>query len=102
MERFIRQKVALGEYETASEVVREALRVLEGLELEPARHWFRVKGTYDFKNHREFAIPQVPLTAGDHWENVRWTMNGEDYTRTSRTPDQAYRPETGLPNLIEA
>lgn len=28
MEKFVRQKVALGEYETASEVVREALRLL--------------------------------------------------------------------------
>ncbi|HEV3271268.1 MAG TPA: type II toxin-antitoxin system ParD family antitoxin [Candidatus Methylacidiphilales bacterium] len=28
MEQFVRQKVAVGEYETASEVVREALRLL--------------------------------------------------------------------------
>jgi antitoxin ParD1/3/4 len=28
MERFVRQKVAAGEYETASEVVREGLRLL--------------------------------------------------------------------------
>lgn len=29
MEQFVRQKVAVGEYETASEVVREALRLLK-------------------------------------------------------------------------
>jgi len=28
MEKYVRQKVAVGEYETASEVVREALRLL--------------------------------------------------------------------------
>lgn len=28
MEKFVRQKVAVGEYETASEVVREGLRLL--------------------------------------------------------------------------
>jgi len=28
MEKFVRQKVAVGEYETASEVIREALRLL--------------------------------------------------------------------------
>ena len=28
MERFVREKVAVGDYETASEVVREALRLL--------------------------------------------------------------------------
>ena len=29
MEEFVRQKVAIGEYETASEVVREGLRLLK-------------------------------------------------------------------------
>jgi antitoxin ParD1/3/4 len=29
MEKFVREKVAVGEYETASEVVREALRLLK-------------------------------------------------------------------------
>jgi antitoxin ParD1/3/4 len=29
MEKFVRQKVAIGEYETASEVVRDALRLLK-------------------------------------------------------------------------
>ena len=29
MEKYVRQKVAVGEYETASEVVREALRLLK-------------------------------------------------------------------------
>ena len=35
-------------------------------------------------------------------EIKRKLMNGEDFTRTSRRPDQAYNPETGLPNTIEA
>jgi hypothetical protein len=35
-------------------------------------------------------------------EVKRKLMNGEDYTRTSRRPDQPYNPETGLPNTIEA
>ena len=29
MEKFVRQKVAIGDYETASEVVREGLRLLK-------------------------------------------------------------------------
>jgi len=33
LEKFVRQKVALGEYETASEVVREAVRLLRRSEL---------------------------------------------------------------------
>lgn len=35
-------------------------------------------------------------------EMKRLAMNGEDLTRLSRRPDQAYQPETGLPNPISA
>ncbi|WP_315729925.1 hypothetical protein [Bradyrhizobium sp. SZCCHNRI2010] len=35
-------------------------------------------------------------------EVKRKLLNGEDYTRTSRRPDQPYNPATGLPNTIEA
>ena len=35
-------------------------------------------------------------------EIKRKLLAGEDYTRLSRGADQVYRPETGLPNLIEA
>ncbi len=50
------------------------------VELEPSRRWFRVKGTYDLKNHHTAALRNIPLTAGDHWENIRWTVNGADFT----------------------
>jgi hypothetical protein len=66
------------------------------LELEPARRWFRVKGTYDFLNHRDFAISQVPLTAGDHWENVSWTMNGAEYTPDNRSHLYVFTPPKPL------
>jgi hypothetical protein len=35
-------------------------------------------------------------------EVKRKLLNCEDYTRTSRRPDQAYNPETGLPNEVPA
>ena len=35
-------------------------------------------------------------------EIKRKLINGEDFTRLARGADQAYRPETGLPNTVEA
>jgi len=35
-------------------------------------------------------------------EIKRKLINGEDYTRLARGADQVFRPETGLPNTIEA
>ena len=50
------------------------------VELEPSRRWFRVKGSYDLKNHHTSAMRNIPITTGDHWENVRWTVDGADFT----------------------
>jgi hypothetical protein len=35
-------------------------------------------------------------------EIVRLLVNGEDYTRLARRPDQTFNPETGLPQTNEA
>ncbi len=66
------------------------------LELDPDRHWFRVKGTYDLLNHHDFAMAQVPVTGGTHWENVRWTMNGADYTPDDRSRLYVFTPPKPL------
>jgi Arc/MetJ-type ribon-helix-helix transcriptional regulator len=58
MEKFVRQKVAVGEYETASEVVREALRLLRpqtpGLNRRTRAFW-PVRGQYVNVYEREMA-----------------------------------------------
>jgi ABC-type transport system involved in multi-copper enzyme maturation permease subunit len=72
------------------------------LELEPSRRWFRVSGTYDLRNHHDKELAQVPLTGGEHWENVRWTMDGQDYQPDNRshlyvfTPPKPLAPGDGL------
>jgi ABC-2 type transport system permease protein len=72
------------------------------LELDPPHHGFRVKGTYDLLNHHDLPMPQIPVTTGEHWENVRWTMNGQDYTPDNRsrlfvfTPTKALAPKDKL------
>lgn len=55
------------------------------VELEPARGWFRVRGNFLLRNHHEAAIRQVPLTAGDHWNNLSWTLDGQDYQPDNRS-----------------
>jgi hypothetical protein len=47
-------------------------------------------------------IPNIVVAISFLTQEVkRKLMNGEDYTRTSRTADQPYVAETGLPNTIE-
>jgi ABC-type transport system involved in multi-copper enzyme maturation permease subunit len=48
------------------------------VELEPAKRWFRVQGTYDLKNHHATPLSQIPVSTGDHWENLKWTVDGAD------------------------
>jgi hypothetical protein len=78
------------------------------LELDPARHWFRASGAYDLLNHHDKALAQVPLTGGDHWENVRWTMDGQDYEPDNRsllyvfTPPRPLAPGAGCVSVFPA
>src|ERR1700676_5349191 len=39
---------------------------------------------------------QIPLTTGAHWENVRWTMNGQDYTPDNRSRLYVFTPTKPL------
>ena len=66
------------------------------LELDPGRHWFRASGTYDLLNHHARELAQVPLTGGDHWENVRWTMDGQDYQPDNRSLLYVFAPPQPL------
>ncbi|HEV3386911.1 MAG TPA: M1 family aminopeptidase [Gemmata sp.] len=66
------------------------------LDLEPAQSSFRVKGTFEILNLRETPLRQFPLTAGDHWENVAWTMNGKDYQPENRSLLYVFTPESEL------
>jgi ABC-type transport system involved in multi-copper enzyme maturation permease subunit len=67
------------------------------LELQPDRHWFRIRGSYDLKNHhRDKHLAQVPLTGGDHWQNVQWTMAGQDYEPDNRSHLYVFTPDRPL------
>lgn len=59
----------------------------------------------DWSGFRSYGpdIPNMVVGVAFVFQEIkRKLMAGEDITRLARTPDQAYRPETGLPNQIEA
>ncbi len=66
------------------------------LDLEPAEGFFKAEGSYRFKNNREKPLAQIPLTAGRHWENISWTLNGEAYEPDDRSKLFVFTPETPL------
>ena len=66
------------------------------LELEPAQRWFRVNGTFELRNQRNTPLRQIPFSSGDHWENVRWTMNGKDYQPDNRSHLYVFTPSPEL------
>jgi hypothetical protein len=67
------------------------------LDLKPEQHWFRIQGTYDFLNHHQTALRQIPLTGSDHWENLSWTMDGEEYQPDNRSLLFVFTPPQPLP-----
>ncbi|MHC4947710.1 MAG: ABC transporter permease/M1 family aminopeptidase, partial [Planctomycetota bacterium] len=66
------------------------------LELDPPRRWFRTDGTYRLVNRNDEVLAQVPLTAGSHWEDLAWTMNGEPYEPEDRAGLHVFTPPAPL------
>jgi ABC-type transport system involved in multi-copper enzyme maturation permease subunit len=82
---------------TWKDAVLPALTAVEiNLELEPARHWFRVQGTYELLNHRKTPLGQIPLTAGDHWEHIAWKLNGQEVQPENRSLLYVFTPSKAL------
>jgi ABC-2 type transport system permease protein len=54
------------------------------LELEPARRWFRVRGSYDLINRQATPIPWFPVTGGIAWRDLAWTLDGKPYRPAER------------------
>ncbi|MEM7356340.1 MAG: M1 family aminopeptidase, partial [Acidobacteriota bacterium] len=49
------------------------------LTLEPDESSFAVQGTYRMVNGSEGLMRRFPLSVGDHFEDLSWTLNGEAY-----------------------
>ena len=49
------------------------------LQLEPDDHWFSVEGRYEMTNRTDRPMRRFPLSVGDHFRNIEWTLNGDPY-----------------------
>jgi ABC-2 type transport system permease protein len=63
------------------------------LTLDPERSHFATKGRFTLSNAKETPLRRFALTGGSHWTDVKWTMNGKEYTPENRTSLYAFTPE---------
>lgn len=55
------------------------------VDLEPAAGTFRTRGTYTLVNRHAKPLEAFALTGGDHWEDVRWTVDGKEAAPENRS-----------------
>jgi ABC-2 type transport system permease protein len=67
-------------------------RVDVDMELDPARHSFRMDGAYSFVNEKEKPLAQIALTGLDSWDDMSWTMNGAEAKPEDRTRLYVFTP----------
>jgi ABC-2 type transport system permease protein len=67
------------------------------LRVEPARHGFANRGSYELINDRDEALRWFALTGGSHWEKVRWTLDGRSYAPENRSGLYVFTPPRPLP-----
>ncbi|HMB68184.1 MAG TPA: ABC transporter permease, partial [bacterium] len=63
------------------------------LELDPPRGWFRVNGSYVLTNRHEDPIHRFPMSVGDHFEDVTWTLDGREAEPEHRARLYVFRPD---------
>lgn len=66
------------------------------LTLEPKRNRFKVVGTYDLVNHDEKPIRRFPMSVGDNFEKIEWTMEGEKVEPENRAKLYVFTPPNPL------
>jgi ABC-2 type transport system permease protein len=71
--------------ETYKDYPTPAISAVElDLELDPARRDFKVTGSYVLRNHRAFALEQIPITLKPTFKDVTWTVDGQPFKPTDR------------------
>jgi hypothetical protein len=66
------------------------------LELDPGRRFFRVKGWYDLVNHSEAPMQRFPMSVGDHFEKIEWTLDGAKVEPEHRARLYVFKPAVPL------
>jgi ABC-2 type transport system permease protein len=54
------------------------------VELEPAERWMHSRGTFELVNHHDVDLTRFAMTRGEYWEELSWTLNGEEYEPEDR------------------
>ena len=49
------------------------------VKLEPRQRRFEVAGTYDLVNMTDEPMHRFPMSVGDHFEDMKWTLVGVDF-----------------------
>jgi len=71
--------------ETYKDYPTPAITAVElDLELDPSRRDFKVTGSYVLRNHRAFAIEQIPITLQSTFKDVTWTVDGHPFKPADR------------------
>lgn len=66
------------------------------VDLEPEAGTFHTRGTYTLVNRHGRTLEAFALTGGDHWEDVRWKVDGKDAAPEDRSRLYVFRPPGGL------
>jgi len=83
---------------TWKDVPNPALAAVDlDLDLDPARHWLRDRGTYELVNDKATPLRQLALTGGFHWRKVRWTLDGRSYKPEDRSGLYVFTLPSPLP-----
>jgi hypothetical protein len=60
--------------------------------LDPANRHFRVRGWYDLVNAEAEPMSRFPMSVGDHFENIEWTVDGEPFEPEERARLFVFEP----------
>ncbi len=66
------------------------------LVLEPARGFLHTKGTYTLLNDTGKPLERFPVTKGAHYQNLKWTLAGAEYTPEDRAGLEIFTPREPL------
>lgn len=71
--------------ETYKDYPTPAITAVEmDLELDPAKRGFKVTGSYVLRNHRSFALEQIPVSVPSYFKDVVWTVDGQAFKSENR------------------
>ncbi|HKQ20165.1 MAG TPA: M1 family aminopeptidase [Candidatus Eisenbacteria bacterium] len=66
------------------------------LKIDPSKKWLSSQGTLTLVNPLDSTMTGIPVTAGLHWKNLKWTMNGTPATPEDRQHLVVFTPPKPL------